>query len=52
MSFAPGEDPIEAMSFIAAGIATKSEIEVKRVPIEFLEVELEVLRSMGQKTER
>ena len=49
VSFAPGEDPIEAMSFIAAGIATKSEIEVKRVPIEFLEVELEVLRSMGQK---
>jgi UDP-N-acetylglucosamine 1-carboxyvinyltransferase len=49
VEFAPGEDPIEAMSFIAAGIATKSEIEIKRVPIEFLEIELEVLRSMGQK---
>ena len=49
ISYAPGEDPIEAMSFIAAGIATKSEIEIKRVPIEFLEIELEVLRSMGQK---
>jgi UDP-N-acetylglucosamine 1-carboxyvinyltransferase len=49
VSFAPGEDPIEAMSFIAAGIATKSEIEIKRVPIEFLEIELEILRSMGQK---
>ena len=49
IEYAPGEDPIEAMSFIAAGIATKSEIEVKRVPIEFLEIELEVLRSMGQK---
>ena len=49
IDYAPGEDPIEAMSFIAAGIATKSEIEVKRVPIEFLEIELEVLRSMGQK---
>ena len=49
VSYAPGEDPIEAMSFIAAGIATKSEIEIKRVPIEFLEIELEVLRSMGQK---
>ena len=47
--YAPGEDPIEAMSFIAAGIATRSEIELKRVPIEFLEIELEVLRSMGQK---
>ena len=49
IEYAPGEDPIEAMSFIAAGIATKSEIEIKRVPIEFLEIELEVLRSMGQK---
>ncbi len=49
IDYAPGEDPIEAMSFIAAGIATKSEIEIKRVPIEFLEIELEVLRSMGQK---
>ncbi len=49
VSYAPGEDPIEAISFIAAGIATKSEIEIKRVPIEFLEIELEVLRSMGQK---
>ncbi len=49
ISYAPGEDPIEAMSFIAAGVATKSEIEVKRVPIEFLEIEMEVLRSMGQK---
>ena len=49
ISYAPAEDPIEAISFIAAGIATKSEIEVKRLPIEFLEIELEVLRSMGQK---
>ncbi len=49
IEYAPGEDPIEAMSFIAAGIATHSEIEIKRVPIEFLEIELELLRSMGQK---
>ena len=49
ISYAPAEDPIEAISFVAAGIATKSEIEVKRLPIEFLEIELEVLRSMGQK---
>ena len=51
VKYAPGEDPIEAMSFIAAGIATKSDIEVKRVPIEFLEIELETLRSMGQRME-
>ena len=49
VEYSPSEDPIEAMSFIAAGIVTKSQIEVKRVPIEFLEIELEVLRSMGQK---
>ena len=49
VEYAPSEDPIEAISFIAAGIATKSEIEVKRVPIEFLEIEFEILRSMGQK---
>lgn len=48
IEYCPGEDPIEAMSFIAAGVVTKSEIEVKRVPVEFLEVELEILRSMGQ----
>jgi UDP-N-acetylglucosamine 1-carboxyvinyltransferase len=51
ISYEPSEDPIEAMSFIAAGIVTKSEIEIKRVPIEFLEIELEVLREMGQKME-
>lgn len=48
IEYCPGEDPIEAISFIAAGVVTKSEIEVKRVPVEFLEVELEILRSMGQ----
>ena len=52
VEYYPSEDPIEAMSLIAAGIVTKSEIEVLRAPIEFLEVELEVLRSMGAKIER
>lgn len=51
IDYTPGEDPIEAMSFLAAGIATKSNITVKRLPIEFLEVELEILRTMGQKME-
>ncbi|MDR1970107.1 MAG: UDP-N-acetylglucosamine 1-carboxyvinyltransferase [Candidatus Nomurabacteria bacterium] len=41
------EDPIEAMSFIAAGIMTDSEITVRRAPIEFLELELATLRDMG-----
>jgi UDP-N-acetylglucosamine 1-carboxyvinyltransferase len=43
------EDPIESMFFIAAGIVTKSKITVKRCPIEFLELELEKLKRMGQK---
>ena len=51
IDFTPGEDPIEAMSFIAAAIATKSDLVIKRVPIDYLEIELEVLRNMGQKME-
>ncbi|MDR1197054.1 MAG: UDP-N-acetylglucosamine 1-carboxyvinyltransferase [Candidatus Nomurabacteria bacterium] len=41
------EDPIEAMSFIAAAVVTESEIEIKRAPIEFLELELITLAGMG-----
>ena len=43
------EDPIEAMSFIAAAYATHSKITLRRAPIEFLEIELEVLKSMNAK---
>lgn len=43
------EDPIEAMFFITAGIMTDSEITVTHTPIEFIELELEKLRHMGQK---
>jgi len=52
IEYYPSEDPIEAMSLIAAGIVTKSEITVRRAPIEFLEIELEVLKSMGAEIER
>ena len=47
IEYYPSEDPIEAMSFLSAAIVTKSEITVKRAPIEFLEIELAVLESMG-----
>lgn len=47
VEYAPAEDPIEAMSFIAAAIVTKSEITIKRAPIEFLEIELKFLENMG-----
>lgn len=47
----PSEDPIEAMSFVAAGVVTGSEILIKRVPIEFIELELAILEGMGLKYE-
>ncbi len=47
VEYAPAEDPIEAMSFIAVALVTKSNLTIRRAPIEFLEVELEVLKSMG-----
>jgi len=44
-----GEDPIEAMSLIAAAIVTKSSITIERCPIDFLELELLKLQKMGFK---
>lgn len=46
IDYYPSEDPIEAMSFISAALVTNSEITITRAPIEFLEVELEVLKCM------
>lgn len=45
------EDPIEAMSLLTAGIVTKSEMTVRRCPVQFLDVELAVLDEMGQQLE-
>jgi UDP-N-acetylglucosamine 1-carboxyvinyltransferase len=47
VDYAPSEDPIEAMSLLAAAIVTSSEITIRRVPIEFLEIELALLEEMG-----
>jgi UDP-N-acetylglucosamine 1-carboxyvinyltransferase len=47
VEYAPSEDPIEAMSLIAAAIVTQSSITVRRVPIEFMEIELALLEEMG-----
>lgn len=47
VDYYPSEDPIEAMSLIAAGIVTQSEITIERAPIEFIELELAVLEQMG-----
>ncbi len=51
IEYFPSEDPIEAMSLITAGIVTNSEVTIRRVPIEFMEIELAVLEQMGQKLE-
>ncbi|MGH3366795.1 MAG: helix-turn-helix domain-containing protein [Nocardioidaceae bacterium] len=47
VDYAPSEDPIEAMSLLAAAIVTGSEITIRRAPIEFLEIELALLEEMG-----
>ncbi len=52
VEYSPAEDPIEAMSFIAVAIVTQSNLTIRRAPIEFLEIELEILKSMGAKIER
>jgi UDP-N-acetylglucosamine 1-carboxyvinyltransferase len=50
VEYYPSEDPIEAMSFIAAAIITNSKINIKRAPISFLEIELAILAEMGLKS--
>jgi UDP-N-acetylglucosamine 1-carboxyvinyltransferase len=47
VDYFPSEDPVEAMSLLAAAVVTESELTVRRVPIEFLEIELAVLEEMG-----
>lgn len=52
VEYSISEDPIEAMSFIAAALVTNSEITITRAPIEFLEIELEILKNMNAKFEK
>ena len=47
ISYTPSEDPVEAMTFIAAAIVTNSEVTIRRVPIDFVELELLKLEKMG-----
>jgi UDP-N-acetylglucosamine 1-carboxyvinyltransferase len=47
VDYAPSEDPVEAMSLLAAAVVTESELTIRRVPIEFMEIELAVLDEMG-----
>jgi len=45
--YAPAEDPIEAMFFVSAAVTTNSEITIKRVPIDFMSLEMLKLKKMG-----
>lgn len=47
ITYAPSEDPIESMFFIALAATTHSKLTIERSPIEFLELELLTLESMG-----
>jgi len=47
VTYAPAEDPIEAMFFTAAAVTTNSEITIERVPINFMALELQKLKKMG-----
>ncbi len=47
ITFAPTEDPIEAMFFISAAVTTNSKLLIKRVPIHWIGLELLKLKHMG-----
>lgn len=47
VSYWPAEDPVKAMTILAAAVTTDSEITIKRVPLDFLEIELLKLAKMG-----
>lgn len=47
VTYAPAEDPIEAMFFTSAAVTTNSEITIERVPIDFMALELLKLKKMG-----
>ncbi len=49
ITFYPTEDPIESMTFIAAAVVTNSKISIKRVPIDFVELEILKLSKLGLK---
>jgi UDP-N-acetylglucosamine 1-carboxyvinyltransferase len=49
VTYTVAEDPTDAMFFMAAAVTTHSALTIQNAPIEFLEVELNVLEKMGLK---
>lgn len=52
VEYSPSEDPIESMFFISLSATTNSRLTVKRCSIDFLELELMTMESMGFQYER
>ena len=51
VTYSPAEDPIEAMFFVSAAVTTNSSITIRRVPIDFMALELLKLKNMGLKVD-
>jgi UDP-N-acetylglucosamine 1-carboxyvinyltransferase len=49
VTYSLSEDPVEAITFISAAVATNSQITIKRAPLEFIDLELLKLHHMGLK---
>lgn len=49
ITYDPTEDPIEAMFFLSVAITTNSKITIKRVPVDWIALELLKLQKMGVK---
>jgi UDP-N-acetylglucosamine 1-carboxyvinyltransferase len=47
ITYYPTEDPIEAMFFISAAVTTNSSITIRRVPMDWIGLELLKLKKMG-----
>lgn len=47
ITYAPTEDPIEAMFFISAAVTTDSQITIRRAPYKWIALELLKLKKMG-----
>ncbi len=47
VTYAPTEDPIEAMFFTSVAVTTNSEITIKRVPYRWIALEILKLKKMG-----
>ncbi|HSX35308.1 MAG TPA: UDP-N-acetylglucosamine 1-carboxyvinyltransferase [Patescibacteria group bacterium] len=47
ITYALAEDPIEAMFFLSAAITTDSSITIRRVPVDFISLEILKLQKMG-----